>query len=106
MRVICSGRKTSRTTQLIEMCAEAESLGEISYIVCHNHQTAYHIAERAREMGLSIRFPLSFEEFKKGLYNEQIIKNFYIDNADYLLQNMTQVPIRAVVFEKEPDESS
>jgi hypothetical protein len=106
MRVICSGRKTSRTTQLIEMCAEAEARGEVSYIVCHSQQAASHIFQRAQEMGLIIGFPITFEEFRGANYAYNNIKNFYMDNADYFLQSLTPVKISAVVFEKREDEDA
>jgi hypothetical protein len=82
------------------MCAEAEARGEVSYIVCATPYSAYGIANRAKEMGLTIGFPITFAEFREGQYYGQRVKNFYIDNADYLLQSMTIVPIRAIVLEK------
>jgi hypothetical protein len=103
MRVILSGRKTSRTTQLIELCAETERNGKISYIVCHSHEAAYAIKQKAMEMNLDIRFPITFAEFMSGLYAGQRIKNFFFDNADMFLQSLTPVHIAAVVFEKEKE---
>lgn len=103
MQVILSGRKTSRTTRLIEMCAEAEKKGEISYIVCHSHEAAYAIKQKAEELNLFIGFPLTFGEFLDHQYHGKVIKNFYIDNADMLLQSLTAVHIEAVVLEKEKE---
>lgn len=100
MRVICSGRKTSRTTQLIEMCAEAEKRGEASYIVCHSHEEAYRIAQKAKELNLFIGFPLIYDEFLSREYYGNGIKNFFIDNADKLLQTLTPVHIGAIVVER------
>lgn len=48
---IIGNRQTGRTQQLINMCAEAEKRGEMSYIVCHNHSEAYRISKQAEEMG-------------------------------------------------------
>lgn len=100
MRVIYSGRRTSRTTQLIEACARAEANGEVSYIVCGNHDQAYAIHQKAKEMGKWIGFPLTYDEFLSRRYAGQNIKNFFIDNADHLLQQLSYVSIRVVTMEK------
>lgn len=81
------------------MCAEAEAREEVSYIVCIDQQEAYRISQRAQEMGLSIGFPITFDEFRKGEYYSRNIRNFFIDNADYLLRSLSDVPIRAITME-------
>lgn len=102
MRVICSGRKTSRTTQLIELCAAAEARKEVSYIVCHNHEQAYAIAQKAKELGLFIGFPLTYDEFLHGSYGRNIA-NIFIDNVDFLLRRLTPCHIAAVTIIKTDD---
>lgn len=99
MEIIASGRKTSRTTRLIEMSAEAEKRGEINYIVCRDHRQAYAVSQKAKEMGLNIGFPLIFDEFLKNSYHGVNINHFLIDDADQLLQSITVVPIKAIVVE-------
>lgn len=103
MIIIASGRKTSRTTRLIEMSAEAEKEGKVNYIVCSNAHQAYTIAQKAREMGLNIGFPITYNEFLDHQYYGRHIDHFLIDNADYLLQGMTPVPIKAITLLKEED---
>lgn len=103
MIIIASGRKTSRTTRLIEMCAEAEAAGEVSYIVARHHQHAWNIAQKAKELGLTIGFPLTFEEFLIGKQHSRFIKNFFIDDADLLLQSMTHSNVKAITVLKEPE---
>src|SRR3954471_17018905 len=102
MKVIYSPRKSSRTTRLIEMCAEKERLGELSYIVVENHRQAWAIAQKAQEMGLTIGFPITFYEFMRREWNGVHIKHFFIDNADHMLAALAApVNIEAVVFEKQ-----
>jgi hypothetical protein len=96
--VIARGRKRSKTTQLIELCAEAEAKGEISYIICHNHQEAYRIAQKALEMNLIISFPITYFEFTKHQYEGRTIKNFFFDNVDMFLQSLTTVHIAAMAI--------
>jgi hypothetical protein len=100
MNVILRHRKSGRTQSLIELCAEAEGRGEVSYIVCSSHVEAHRIAETAKEFNLNIGFPITYHEFLKGEYFGRNIKNFFIDNADHLLQSITTVPIKAVTMEK------
>lgn len=103
MIIIASGRKTSRTTRLIEMSAEAESRGEVNYIVCGTREQAYRIAQKAKELGLNIGFPITYHEFLDHQYYDRHIDHLLIDNADYLLQGMTPVPIKAITLLKEED---
>lgn len=101
MEVILGGRKTGRTNLLISLAAEAESKGEICYIVCRNHQQAQTIAQRAKELDLKIGYPITYDEFMSQRYAQMNIKRFYIDNADHFLQSLTHVEISAVTMEKE-----
>lgn len=101
MRIIASGRKTSRTTRLIEMCAELEAKGEISYIVCKNQEQAYAIAKKAKELNLVIGFPISYDEFMRYEYSSRSVRHFLIDNADHFLESLTPVNIAAIVVESD-----
>lgn len=105
MRVIYSRRKTSRTTQLIELCAEAEARGEASYIICRDSTEAQRIFKKAHEMDLYIGFPITYDEFLHRKYAGNNIKHFFIDNADWLLQHLTPVHIAAIVILKDDDEA-
>lgn len=84
--VIVDGRQTGRTTKLIKLCAEAEANGEVSYIVCLSHTEAYRIAQQAKSMGLSMGFPITYDEFIRSAGHRSFIKNFYMDNVEFLLQ--------------------
>lgn len=99
MRIIAGGRKTSRTTRLIEMSAELEAAGEVNYIVVANHDQAYRVAQKAKELGLNIGFPITYDEFEHNKYAGQNIQHFLIDNADHFLQSLTPVHIAAIVVE-------
>jgi hypothetical protein len=101
MKVIASGRKTSRTTQLIERCNEINSKGDLCYIICHTHGEAYRIAQKAKELGYNIPFPIDYVEFLRHEYSGQTIRAFLIDNADFLLQSLTPIPIDTIVVHKE-----
>lgn len=104
MEVIYQARQTGRTTKLIEMCAAAEKRREVSYIICSTHQQAHQIAKRAKELDLFIAFPLTTEEFMRKDYYRPNISNFFIDNADYLLQSLTSVHIAAISLERKEED--
>ena len=93
MEVILSPRRSGKTTRLIEQCAK-----DGGYIVSISHAEAYRVAQRAREMGLSIPFPLTPPEFVGKHYHGKVIKWFYIDNADMFLQSLTTIPIATITL--------
>ena len=47
-------------------------------------------------MGLDIPFPLTWHEFATGIYHGSGIRGFVIDNLDMCIQQVTNVPVRAV----------
>jgi len=97
--VITGGRQSGRTTRLIELCAEAEAKGEVSYIVCQSHSECYRIAKLAETMELRIAFPISYDEFR-SIGQGHFIKNFYIDNADTLLEWLAgPVSVKAITVQ-------
>lgn len=98
MNIIAGGRQTAKTTKLIEMAAEAESRGEVCYIVCHNRAEAYRIASIAKRKELTIGFPLTYDEFLDRKYHGGHIHHVYIDNAEQLLQRLSLVPIEAMTI--------
>ena len=104
MRVIASSRQTGRTSQLIGLCAAAEKRGEVSYIVCDNHDEAYRINQVAEEIGCFIGFPLTYDEFLQHSYAGNNISHFFIDNAERLIQRMTIVNVAAIAVTTNDDE--
>ena len=91
MKIISRPRQAGKTTELIDM---AEKRG--GYIVCHSIKEAQRIFHTAKEQGKNINLPITYEDLLGERYHGQGIKEFYIDNADYLLQRLTAVPIEAI----------
>jgi hypothetical protein len=91
VKIVTEPRQRGKTTELIRLSAE-----EDLYIVCANRTEAQRVAGVAREMGLSIPFPLTWGEFASRQYHGRGVKGFAIDNLDACIQQMTPVPIRAV----------
>jgi len=105
MEIIIGARQTGRTNKLIELCYEAENRREVSYIVVRNHNEAYRISKKAIELGMPIAFPITYEEFWHGQYAGHNISNFFIDNAELLLQYMCKgkSKIAAITITRESD---
>jgi len=101
MKKILRSRQSGRTDELIQICAEAEARGEVSYIVCMDQQEARRIFQRSLDMELNIGFPVTFDEFLNNQYAARNIRHFYIDNADYLLRSLTTVDIQVITMEQE-----
>lgn len=78
LQIMVGGRRSGRTTACIKWAAENDA-----YIVCANQREARRIADCAREMGLNIKFPVTFDEMPmRGAWPTKIA----IDNADWLLR--------------------
>jgi len=91
-------RGTGRTERLIQRAAKDDL-----YIVCLNHAECTRLAARARQEGVNIHFPLTYDEFTQQRFSSRGIRGFLIDNADQLLELMGKgVPIIAVSWETRP----
>lgn len=97
MQIILGARQTGKTTKLIEMCYEADQLGEVAYIICHSHEEAYRISQKAEAMGKPVRFPITYKETTEGLRGGYINKVF-IDNVDLFVRTLFPLPIGAITI--------
>lgn len=77
MEILIGGRRTGRTA-CIKWAAENDA-----YIVCATQQQARELVNRAKDMGLTIKFPITFDELP--MHNAYPTK-IAIDNADWLLR--------------------
>lgn len=96
MNIIHKGKGEGKTTELIKLSATHQA-----YIVCCSIQEANRILKQARDMGLNIPMPITYDDFIEKKYYGKYIKGFLIDNAEHLLQQMTKVPITDITINKE-----
>ena len=72
-----------------------------------SHNTGYHMvvinrdlarltAKAAEHQQLIIPFPITFDEFINHKYHGKEIEGFLIDNAELLLEQMTNIKIKAI----------
>lgn len=81
MKLISGGRRSGKTTKLIYWAAETGG-----YIVCHSQEEARRISRAAKELGLDIRFPISYGELGSGTKGMVPEIPLGVDNAEMLLQ--------------------
>lgn len=93
MNLIIKPRRHDKTTELIKIANERDG-----YIVCRDHFEARRISKDAQKMDMNILFPLTYQELMCGRYHGVNIREFYIDDADILLQQLTDVPIRTITM--------
>ena len=91
--IIIGGRGSGKTTKLIRMSAENNI-----YIVCLDRRRALNIAAMAREMGLTIPFPITVEELpitRKSSWFTEV----YVDDADQVLERLIGVRVSNITLE-------
>lgn len=93
---ICIGRRQSgRTTRMIKKAAENNI-----HIVVANGPRAHFIHSMAREMGLSIPFPITVSELKQiKLLGHRDIREVYVDDADDVLEQFIGVHVSYINLE-------
>jgi hypothetical protein len=93
MEKIILEKGKGKTTELIKRSSESGH-----YIVCFSIDEASRISAEARSMGLDIPLPISYGEFIYRKYSSRYIKGFLIDNADLLIEFISQVPVTAITM--------
>ena len=91
MKVIVDGRRSGKTTRLIQFCA-----AKGGYIVTRDHKAACLIADQAEELGLHILFPLTYHEFLTNGYHARGVSKVHIDDVEELLVNISKVPVASI----------
>ena len=99
MKTIIGKPGSGKTAELIK-----HSIEKGVYIVCSN---PYLVSKIAEKLGLrdQLLFPLSYNEFVNRCYCGQNIKGFAVDDADLLIQYISdsRVPITAITMTEEKD---
>lgn len=78
-KIIKLGRGKGKTTEAIKLASKG-----FHYIVCCDSRQAHSVHGQAREMGLDIPLPITFDTFSRGDFHAPGIKGFIIDDIDWL----------------------
>jgi len=100
MKIIIGGRGSGKTTELIKMCAK-----DNGRIICRSKAIANYIMDIAKDMGLKINRPLTYEDFTKHSPMIQGANSLYIDDINMLLETMAgRMNVKAVTLTKDENE--
>jgi hypothetical protein len=92
MKAVVAPRAGGKTTELIKMANK-----EWLYIVCIDRRAVENTANLARQLGIDIPFPITFEDLVYGRFHPPGIKGFLVDDVDvFLRQRSRGVPIHAI----------
>lgn len=93
MRTIFLPISAGKTYALIDI-AHREGL----YIATLDIKEARRIFELSRKLNKPIRFPLTFEDVKRGKFLGRVTGKLLIDNADEYLKFMCPLPIHTITI--------
>lgn len=97
MEIICRGRKTGKTIQLIRMSAKTGTP-----IVVGSMAEKQSIKDMEKALGIIIPEPFTVSELKGGKYVPPT--SVYVDNAECLLQRLLETKIAAITISDNDDE--
>ncbi len=83
MKVIATPRRGGKTAQLITRSATTDEI-----IVTKDYKTGLYTLQMARDMGVEIPRPITFEAFLDGRWRGRAIKGFLIDDVELLVMYM------------------
>jgi hypothetical protein len=94
MKIIGKPSGGGKTLELIKMSHLTSN-----YIVCSSKKEAGMVEDMAKELGYKIPLPITYDEFINKKYYGKNIKGFLIDDADMLLQYISEVKIVAITLD-------
>jgi hypothetical protein len=93
MLVIAENRGRGKTTELAMIAAE-----DGLYMVCPDMAAARQAARAARDRGLRMNYPITWDDFVTRRYYAPGVQGFVIDDLDRCVQSMTARPVRAIAL--------
>jgi len=98
MKIDFSRRGSGKTSKSIY---EAEKLD--AYIAVIDWKEAIRVFQQAKKMGLSIKFPITFDELYRRDYHAPGVRKVIIDNADQFIQRLLpDVSVEMLTLTEEP----
>ena len=96
MKIINQPRSSGKTTELIKRCHERGG-----WIVCFSEGECVRVFRVAKDMGLKIALPITFDRFLNAKYSYTRTPPVYIDYLDECLRQVSRNPIDTVTFTEE-----
>ena len=95
--IIVRGRQGGKTTEMIRRSAETGC-----YIVCTDHRRAWQVKQQADDLGMTIPFPLTADEWQRRGYYPPGVRGLLFDDLDRIIQSMSGVPVLAATWTDSP----
>jgi len=100
MRILYSKRGTGKTREAISIASKTSS-----HIVCEGKKRASEVFSMAKEMGMDIPFPLTYDEFVEGRFYGMSVKSFVIEDVDLLIQRFARgIPVKLITITREGED--
>lgn len=94
MKLLMGSRQSGKTRKLIEKAAREDGI-----IVCYVAQMIIMIKQRAEEMGLKIRNPITYDDLINKGIRKGVDVPFYLDDVDFFLSGLLKKIIPGVNIE-------
>lgn len=98
MKVIFSGRRSGKTTEIIRAAK-----GKNEYIVCFSERECHRVFEIAKQLKININFPITMRELLAHPSSQFAGQKLHIDNADLCLQSLTGIPVYTLSINDDND---
>lgn len=92
MKRIIKERGAGKTYDLVKLSAEKQIP-----ILCMGN---YDVLDVAKELNVKIPEPISIWEYKRGFHKGRRIDDILVDEADFILQELLNIPIYALTITK------
>lgn len=83
--VIVRPRNSGKTTELIQRAATIDAAGGVAYVVVADRERAHTLFQTAQNIGVNIRFPISWREFVTP-GSRGFITDYLFDDVDDILR--------------------
>jgi hypothetical protein len=99
--IIVRPRLGGKTTELIRRSAETGA-----YIVCTDFRRATQVMRQAKDMDLTVPFPICVGEWQERAYYPPGVPGLLFDDLDRIIQLLSPVPVLAVTWTKGAEPST
>lgn len=96
MKIICKGRASGKTTQLLYTSDTTRVP-----ILVPSKQEKLNLIDESQRLGLNIPNPISVTDIRNQKTRETHIDKCYVDNAEYVLQSLINMEIDAMTLSDE-----
>lgn len=98
MKIICKGRASGKTTQLLY----TSDITRVPILVSTEREKL-NLIDSSQKLGLNIPNPISVSDIRNSNIRGTDISKVYVDNAEYILQQLLNLEIGALTMSDEEE---